>query len=201
MLRTDARDNRDRVLEAARGLFAERGIADVTMREIARRAEVGPATLYRRFPAKQLLVEAAFELEMQACRAIVENGCAAEDPWAGFCSIIQDFSVLNAHNHGFTEAFMVIGGASDGLVAHRTSLLESLSQVAGRAVRAGSLRRDFVIDDLVLVLLAGRGLASTAPELREAAARRFAGLAIDAFRADSGHRRLPPAPRLLPGLT
>lgn len=67
MLRADAQDNRDRVLEAARALFAERGI-DVTMRQIARRADVGPATLYRRFPTKQILVDEAFEYELRSCR-------------------------------------------------------------------------------------------------------------------------------------
>ena len=59
MLRADAEDNRERVLEAARELFAERGL-DVPLREVARRAGVGPATLYRRFPTKQSLVDAAF---------------------------------------------------------------------------------------------------------------------------------------------
>ncbi|CAM3337706.1 helix-turn-helix domain-containing protein [Kibdelosporangium persicum] len=58
-LRSDARDNRDRILVAARTAFAADGI-DVPMREIARRAGVGPATLYRRFPTKEALVTAAF---------------------------------------------------------------------------------------------------------------------------------------------
>ncbi|MET0702598.1 MAG: hypothetical protein ABWY93_23340 [Mycobacterium sp.] len=62
---------------------------------------------------------------------------------------------------------------------------------------AGGLRLDFVIDDLVLVLLAGRGLASTPPSGREASARRFAALAIDAFRVSEVNADLPRAPRLL----
>ena len=198
MLRSDARDNRDRVLESARAAFSENGIVGVTMREIARRAEVGPATLYRRFPTKQLLVEAAFEHEMHACRAVVEDGCAHPDPWLGFCSVVEGLLVLNARNHGFTEAFMAVDPQTDVFAAHRASLLRSLTGLAGRARRAGSLRRDFVIDDLLLVLLAGRGLSSTSPALRETAARRLAGLAVDAFRASPGHRRLPRAPRLAP---
>jgi AcrR family transcriptional regulator len=54
-LRAEARDNRERILEVARAVFAADGL-NVPMREIARRAEVGPATLYRRFPAKEALV-------------------------------------------------------------------------------------------------------------------------------------------------
>ncbi len=169
------------------------------MRDIARRAGVGPATLYRRFPAKQLLVEAAFEREMQACRAIVDEGCAHEDAWSGLCSIVERLSVLNARNHSFTEAFIASRADSDVFAAHRASMLGSLRGLADRAVAAGLLRPDFVLDDLVLVLLAGRGLASTAPAVRERAAQRFAALALDAFRAAPTNRLLPRAPLLVSG--
>ena len=71
MLRSDAEENRDRILTAARELFSENGL-DVTMREVARRAEVGPATVYRRFPTKAELVEAAFAEQVRLCRATVD---------------------------------------------------------------------------------------------------------------------------------
>ena len=58
--RTDAERNRARVLEAARALFAEHG-QDVQMTEVARVAEVGIGTLYRHFPTRQALIEAAAE--------------------------------------------------------------------------------------------------------------------------------------------
>ncbi|MCX0273210.1 TetR/AcrR family transcriptional regulator [Nocardia zapadnayensis] len=181
MLRADAQDNRDRILEVARALFAEKGI-DITMREVARRAEVGPATLYRRFPAKQVLIDAAFADEMRSCRQIVEDGCADADPWRGFCSVIERITVLNGRNQGFVDAFMSVNPETDSFAAHRAALLSMLADLAGRAKKAGRLRRDFVIDDLVLVLLTGRGLAAVPPARRETSARRFAALVIDAFR-------------------
>jgi AcrR family transcriptional regulator len=198
LLRADAQDNRDRALEAARALFSERGI-EVPMREIARRAGVGPATLYRRFPTKQLLVDEAFADELRACRAIVDDGCADPDPWHGFCSVVERISVLNARNQGFVDAFVAANPEFGTLVAHRASLLRKLAGLAGRAQAAGGLRRDFVIDDLVLVLAAGRGLSSTPPAGREATARRFAALVVDAFRASGSHGELPGAPRRGPG--
>lgn len=70
-LRSDARDNRDRIMAVARDAFAE-GL-DVPMRELARRAGVGPATLYRRFPAKEALVVEAFSEQMAACTAAVDD--------------------------------------------------------------------------------------------------------------------------------
>ncbi|WP_172892182.1 TetR/AcrR family transcriptional regulator [Jatrophihabitans sp. GAS493] len=190
ILRTDAQDNRDRILAAARELFSAEGI-DVTMRAVARRAEVGPATLYRRFPTKQSLVEEALAGELRTCQSIVEDGCADPDPWRGFCSIIERITALNVRNQGFVDAFMSANPGVDAFTAHRIHLLGLLRRLAGRAQKAGDLRSDFVIDDLVLVLLAGRGLSATPLPRRAAAARRFAALAIDAFRASDTNTALP----------
>ncbi|MFF9563781.1 TetR/AcrR family transcriptional regulator [Leifsonia sp. NPDC014704] len=183
ILRSDAQDNRDRILSAARTLFSERGL-DVGMREVARHAEVGPATLYRRFPTKQSLIDEAFQVEMQTCRAVVEEGCADPDPWHGFTSVIERLTALNVRNRGFADAFLSLATGSAAFAQHRRELLGMLDGLATRAKAQGRLRPDFVVDDLVLVLLAGRGLGSMSPSRRDAAARRFAGLAIDAFRTD-----------------
>ena len=196
MLRADARVNRDRVLDAARALFAERGL-DVTMRDVARRAGVGPATLYRRFPAKSLLVREVFDGELRACRQIVIDGCTDPDPWRGFCSVIERISVLNARNQGFVDAFMSTQADTGLFVTHRAELVRLLSGLASRAQAAGGLRRDFVVDDLLLVLTAGRGLTALPTSQRVPAARRFAALNIEAFRATDAVAALPPAPRLV----
>ncbi len=180
-LRSDAQHNRDRVLGAARELFAERGL-DVTMREVARRAEVGPATLYRRFPTKVDLVEAAFVDEVRRCEEIVEKGCANPDPWRGFCLIIENLCVVNGRNQGFVDAFVSANSEPPGYADHRRAALQSIASLARRAQAVGALRQDFSIDDLVLVLLAGRALGSLPHARRDAATRRFAALAIDAFR-------------------
>jgi AcrR family transcriptional regulator len=196
MLRADAQDNRARILGAARALFAEQGIG-VTMRAVARRAGVGPATLYRRFPTKQMLLDDVFADELRSCRGIVDDGCADPDPWRGFCSVIERISVLNSGNQGFVDAFMSANPDIDMFAAHRAELLGMLAELARRAQESGGLRRDFVIDDLVLVLLAGRGLSSMPRSGREAAARRFAALAIDAFRESDVNGGLPRPPRLV----
>ena len=197
LLRADARDNRDRVLEAARALFSERGL-EVPMREIARRAQVGPATLYRRFPTKQALVDAAFADELQACGAIVRNGCAEEDPWRGLCSILHDITELNAQNQGFVDAFLSSFPGTEEVAVHRASMLRSLAELCRRAQQAGALRPDFVLDDLILVLMAGRGLPVTPPKVRLAAMRRLTALALDAFRASGPAAALPPPARIVP---
>jgi len=195
MLRSDAQDNRDRILDAARRLFAERGL-DVTMREVARLAGVGPATLYRRFPTKQELVDEAFAGELRACEQIVDDACSDPDPWRGFRTVVEELTVLNARNRGFVEAFVSANPDADVFLAHRAALLDRLAALGARAQAAGGLRRDYQVDDLLLVLLAGRGLASAPPEGRAAGARRFAALAVDALRASDANTTLPGAPRL-----
>jgi len=195
-LRADAQENRDRVLDAARELFARSGL-DVTMRQIARHADVGPATLYRRFPTKRDLVLEAMRDEFAACRAIVHDAAADPDPWRGFSSAVDGLLALNASNQGFTDAFFSAYPDVLDLAAHRTDLTRTLSEVARRAMAAGGLRDDFVFDDLLLVLLASRGLATLPATLRTPAARRLAAIALDGFRAGGARPALPTAARLV----
>nr|WP_296779129.1 TetR/AcrR family transcriptional regulator [Rhodococcus sp. (in: high G+C Gram-positive bacteria)] len=195
MLRTDAKENRDRILEVAREVFAAEGL-DVSMREIARRADVGPATLYRRFPTKKDLVVEAFMDEFHMCRNIVRDGYADPDAWRGFRSVIEQLSELNAQNQGFTEAFIAEYPGTIDLVAHRREALRSFSLLARRAQEQGELRQDFVVDDLVLILMANRGLSAASPQERVRAARRFAALMIDSLRASPANGPLPAAPQL-----
>jgi AcrR family transcriptional regulator len=179
-LRADALDNRERILEAARTAFAAEGL-DVPMREIARRAGVGAATLYRRFPTKEILATEAFADEMNACHATLEQGLADADPWHGFCFVIERLYELHARNQGFTAAFTSTFPGAVDLAADRRSALGSLAELARRAKATGHLRPDFVLDDLILMLMANRGIRAGSTAARVAASRRFAALTIQAF--------------------
>ena len=77
-MRTDARRNRSAVLEAAGAVFAEQGL-DVSLNQIARRAGVGNATLYRHFPTREALVVELFERQMECYLATAEDAATAED--------------------------------------------------------------------------------------------------------------------------
>ncbi|SED60834.1 DNA-binding transcriptional regulator, AcrR family [Streptomyces melanosporofaciens] len=196
-LRSDALDNRGRILDAARALFATEGL-NVPMREIARHAGVGPATLYRRFPTKQMLATEAFADEMRACHVLVDEGLAEPDPWRGFCHVIEKTCELHARSRGFTEAFMSTFPDAMDFAAERAYAVKSIAELAHRAKDAGHLRPDFVLDDLILMLMANRGIHTTSQATRVAASRRFAALVIQAFRASPQHSPLPPVARLAP---
>lgn len=190
-LRSDARDNRDRILEAARAIFAADGL-EVPMREIARRAGVGPATLYRRFPTKEALVIEAFTEQMGACQAIVAEGLADPDPWAGLSHVITAICELHARDRGFTAAFISAFPNALDFAAGRKQALAGVAELARRAKEAGHLRPDFVLDDLILILMANNGIHAGSPAVRVTASRRFAALAIQAFRASPQAMPLPP---------
>ena len=194
-MRSDARDNRDRILEVAGEVFATEGL-DVPMREIARRAGVGPATLYRRFPTKESLVTEAFADQMCVCGTIVDEGAADPDPWRGFCRVIERLFELHARDRGFTAAFMSAYPKAVDFTAGREYALTTLAALARRAKDAGHLRRDFVLDDLILVLMANGGIHAKSTAARIAASRRFAALAIQAFRASPDTSPLPPVAQL-----
>ncbi|RSM79985.1 TetR family transcriptional regulator [Kibdelosporangium aridum] len=189
-LRSDAQDNRDRILDAARAVFVTDGL-NVPIREIARRAEVGPATVYRHFPTKEMLVTEAFTDQMRAWRSILNEGIADPDPWHGFCLVVEKLCELQARDRGFTAAFKSTFPRAMDFAAIRTSSLTSAAELVRRAKDTGRLRPDVVLDDLILMITANGGIHASAPAARIAASRRFAALMIQAFQAPEPARRRP----------
>ncbi|MFI6043919.1 TetR/AcrR family transcriptional regulator [Nocardia sp. NPDC051321] len=196
-LRSDARDNRERILDEARAVFVAEGL-DVPIREIARRAGVGPATLYRHFPTKELLVAEAFTDQMMACRSIVDEGLADPDAWHGFCRAVENLCELLARDHGFSAAFMSAFPHAMDFAAIRTFSLTGAAELIRRAKDTGRLRPEIVLDDLILMIMANNGIQASTQAARVAASRRFAALMIQAFQASPVSAPLPPVPRLRP---
>src|SRR5205823_905698 len=100
----DASQNRARILDAARELYAAKGL-DVTMRAIARRAGLGVATLYRHFPDREALVVAAFEHELVDCGRLSEEALADPDPWRALRGVVDHVVRAQVGNRAFTWAF------------------------------------------------------------------------------------------------
>ncbi|MGI5503348.1 TetR/AcrR family transcriptional regulator [Lentzea sp. CA-135723] len=173
-LRSDAQDNRDRIMAVAREAFATEGL-DVPMREIARRAEVGPATLYRRFPTKEALVVEAFSEQMAACSVAVDEGLAHPDPWEGFRHTVQEVCRLHVLDRGFSAAFTTAYPRAIDFASLREQAFRSLAELIRRAKATGRLRADFSVDDVVLLLMASGGVRNGTPAI----ARRLATLFLD----------------------
>jgi AcrR family transcriptional regulator len=194
-LRSDARYNRGRILAVARAAFAAQGL-DVPIREIARLAEVGVATVYRHFQTKEGLLTEAFAEQMASCSAVVEEGLAASDPWSGFRLVIEKLMEMHALDRGFARAFTSQLPQAADFAADRDRTLRLLLTLVRRAKEAGTLREDFVVEDISLALMANEGIRAESPGMRVAASRRFAALMIQSFQANPVRMPLPPAVRL-----
>lgn len=195
-LRADARHNRERIIDAARELFATHGL-DVPMKVIARRAEVGMATLYRRFPTRQELLVEVFAEQFAQCAAIVEAALADPDPWQGLCAGVEGLAAMQAADHGFSAAFVQELPNASMVELKLQQGMSGFQELVDRAKASGQLRRDIAFDDLVLVLMANSGVVDHTKEVSSAASKRLVAFMLEAFHTDAVQSRpLPPAVRV-----
>jgi AcrR family transcriptional regulator len=192
-LRADARHNRDRILDAAREAFATVGI-DVPMAAIARRAGVGMATLYRRFPSRDDLVAEVFADRLEECARALDDALDDPDPWHGFCRLLEKVCAMQVAERGFTSAFLTAFPGAVDFERRRLRAEHGLAELVRRAKATGRLRPDFDLADLGLVLLANCGVQVDPPETAQAASRRLVAYLLQAFQ--SAPAPLPPAPPL-----
>lgn len=191
-LRADAERNRDRILIAAKEVFAELGL-EASTNEVARRAGVGVATLFRRFPTRDELIEAVFAPKMEAYAAAAQAALEAEDPWRGFCDFIERVCAMQAEDQGFADVLTLTFPMSKALRAERDASAQALVKVIERAQAAGKLRADFVHQDIPLILMANAGVVTATRGAAPDAWRRLVGYLIQAFAAEQ-QAPLPPAP-------
>jgi AcrR family transcriptional regulator len=194
-LRRDAQANRERILEAARAVFAEEGIDD-SVELIAQRAGVGMGTLYRRFPTKHDLVEAVIAESRDAFVAAAEDGLAHDDPWTGFAMFVERVLALHAENRALRE---LLAGTEHGEARDevRRRVRPLVRRLVERAQADGSLRADFVPEDMPLVFMTGGRVIEASRCVAPDLWRRYLGFLLDGLRAE-GATPLPRAPLTRP---
>src|SRR6266487_6319346 len=166
-LRRDAQANRDRIVSAARAVFAAEGV-QVPVEEIARRSGVGMGTLYRHFPAKEDLIDAVLEDAFAAFVSAAEQALAEDDAWAGFRGFFERVFTLHVENRGLKDIIATRAHGRARAEAMRTRMRPLLRRLIERAQEQGKLRTDFTAEDMpVLFWTGGRVIeatASVAPE-------------------------------------
>ncbi|GAA5085742.1 AcrR family transcriptional regulator [Thermocatellispora tengchongensis] len=193
-LRADARHNRELILRAAREAFAARGL-DVPMAAIARRAGLGVATLYRRFPTRESLVMEVFADQFAECFSVLDDALTDPDPWRGFRTAVEKVCAMQVADRGFTAAFLTAFPGAIDYERRRVEAERALAELTRRAKEAGRLRPDFEHADLVLMLLANNAVVAEAGEAAPVASQRLVAYFLHSFRAE-GAASLPPAPPL-----
>lgn len=192
-LRADAERNRRRIVAAACELFAEAGI-DASLEEVARRAGVGIATLYRRFPARSDLAAAVFVEQVWHYAAVVEGAEEHQDPWQSMVALVEGISDLQARNAGLRELLTMSFREAPEVQEALAQVQVRMERVVGRVIEAGVVRPDFDRSDLLLFMINNNPLASRSGELFDQARRRSAALFLAGVRAVPGAEPLPPAP-------
>jgi AcrR family transcriptional regulator len=152
-MRADARKNHDHLLAVAGAVITEQG-AEASMRDIARRAGVGLATLLRHFPTREALLEALLRTsfdELTAKAGTLETSSSTED---ALVSWLRDF-VACAHNYRGVVALMVtaIEDTQSALHASCVTMRAAGTRLLARAQGEGMARTD--IDGTDLFALAG----------------------------------------------
>ncbi|MEV8590113.1 TetR/AcrR family transcriptional regulator [Streptomyces sp. NPDC051180] len=149
--RADALRNRERIVTAAREMFVEFG-SQVPYDEVARRAGVGNATLYRNFPERADLVHEVVLSLMARVTELAERAAEEEG---------DTFAALRRFTHGAADERVgalcpMLDGAFDkdhpDLIAERDRLEEAVQGLVERAQRAGRLRTDVGVGDLMVAL-------------------------------------------------
>ena len=182
-MRADAKRNRDRIVEVAREVFREQGY-DASLDEVAKRAGVGPGTLYRHFPARENLLDAIMQSWVDRVDEAVEKSLAHEGPpreqllaW-----ITEYVTLISLHKGGPAKITSAMGDPSSPILSKCEVLTRANDRVLERLAAAGALRPD--VDTIQICRLVG-GIAAVADQsgLDEVAVRPMLQVVADGLLA------------------
>ncbi len=179
--RADAVRNRARVVAAAAEVFAERGI-EASVPDVAERAGVGKATVYRSFPTKEHLVAAVVADHLAGFERRARAKLGEPDAWAALEDLMGDAAVRQCGDRTLSGALKA-GVAPELLAEARTRMWAAIEALMDRAKEQGAMRPDATPADL-RVLWLGIARVLEADEVAAPAEwRRYAALALGALRA------------------
>jgi AcrR family transcriptional regulator len=190
-LRRDAERNRQRIIDSARVLFAERGLG-VSLDEIARHAGVGVGTVYRRFPDKEQLIDALFEDRLGEILAVATASLEMSDPWKALIHFIEGSMELQVDDRALKELLHSTTAGHARIERGRQQIQPIVESVLSRAQQAGVVREDLAVSDLLLLQHAIGEAAEYTREIAPEVWRRIMAIALDGLRPS--RRRPSPMP-------
>jgi AcrR family transcriptional regulator len=182
-LRADARRNREKVLAAARAVFAEQGV-DAQMDDVARRADVGVGTVYRHFPTKEALLNALSDEVFAVVAVYVRTLLTLDDPWEAFTRALWFGAEKTAGDRAFTEILAETRRFPPRSCPGKEDLLVTTGELMDRCKAAGVMREDAMVEDIGL-LMCGVGSAAAMEHRVPGAWRRHLAIVLDGLRADA----------------
>jgi AcrR family transcriptional regulator len=182
--RRDAQRNHELLVEAARELFMEQGV-EAPLEEVARRAGLGIGTLYRHFATRDALVEAIVERRMGELLTIAEAALAEPDGWEGLIRLLERTLELQAADRMLKDVLMRYSPETARLESAREEVRRLFERILVRARDEGTLRRDFALPDLALLLWSFAPVIDATAKVAPNAWRRHLRWLLDGLRADA----------------
>ena len=182
-LRADARRNREKVLAAARAVFAEQGV-DAQMDDVARQADVGVGTVYRHFPTKEALLNALSDEVFAVVAVYVRTLLTLDDPWDAFTRAMWFGASKTAGDRAFSEILAATRRFPPRTCPGKEDLQLTTAELIDRCKAAGVMREDVIVDDIGL-LMCGVGSAAAMEHPVPDAWRRHLGIVLDGLRAEA----------------
>jgi AcrR family transcriptional regulator len=176
-LRTDAAKNREHILRIAHDAFAESG--DASLNTIAKRAGVGPGTLYRHFPTREALILAVYYHDMKRLVESVPEVLANNEPLDAFRAWFHRLADYVRVKHGLGQALQS-AAVRDAINETYKPVVTAVAQLIDACVAAGSMRTGLDADD-VLLLMGFMWRVDAGPDGKKQAAR-LMELVIDGLR-------------------
>ncbi|MFE9644299.1 TetR/AcrR family transcriptional regulator [Streptomyces sp. NPDC006365] len=176
--RSDALHNRERLLEVAALVFADQGL-DAAPAAIAKQAGVGVGTLYRHFPTREALIDAAYRHQLtRVCEKAPD--LLAQHPAAAATRMwMEHFLNYATAKSGMSAALnAVIASGVDPYADSRALLTDAVATLLEAGARDGSLRTDVTSDDVLLLM---GGIAYAVQHGTKEQASRLVDLLMDAL--------------------
>jgi AcrR family transcriptional regulator len=190
-LRRDAERNRQRILDAAGDVFAQRGLG-VTLDEIARHAGVGVGTVYRRFETKEALIDALFEDRIGQVAAAAEAALEHDDAWEALIGFMERALALQRADRGLRQVLLGAAGGHGRVARARMTIKPIVERLVARAQEEGVARPDIAASDVPMLLFMLDGVAEYTRDVDPEVWRRCLGIVVDGLRV----RRDAPTPLL-----
>jgi AcrR family transcriptional regulator len=178
--RSDAQRNRERILEVAKQVFTRRG-AEASMGEIARRAKIGPGTLYRHFATRDDLLATVYITEVEKLAAAQKKLSAELPPIEALRAWLLVFIDYIAAKKIIAPALNAMAGGPSRVFQQTTQVMEEAAHaLASHAIASGDLRPDVDPIDLMRAIY-GLSTAGSADDW-PAKARKFVDILLQGSR-------------------
>ncbi|RJO75188.1 TetR/AcrR family transcriptional regulator [Nocardia panacis] len=188
-LRADAARNQQRIIAAARQLFAERGL-EITLDDVAEKAGVGVGTVYRRFANKKALVAEVFEQNLLDFAEASEAALHNPDPWLGVVEFFEYACRHLAPNRGFGSVMLELKQEMDRFKQVLDNRIKPTTlAIVARAREAGVLAPGIEGGDFFSLIHMIASFADFASGVRPDAWERYVAIALNGVRSDSTPRR------------